>query len=451
MGATSIAFSVFKGLFLTELHMRLGHETLLEAKYRMKRQGKLMGLIVQKFGGTSVGNVERIRNAASRTAEELQNGNNVVVVVSAMGKTTDHLVDMANDISSAPSKREMDMLLTTGEQITIALFSMALAQNGIDAVSYTGWQAGIKTEPVHGNARIVDIEMDRIARDLESGKVVIVAGFQGVTDEGEITTLGRGGSDTTAVALAAALKADKCDIYTDVTGVFTTDPRYVKSARKLLSVSYDEMLELANLGAGVLHPRAVEFAKNYGLPLEVRSSMEKERGTIIEEENEMEQNLIVRGVAFEDQITRVSVLGVSTSLKGLSTIFTTLAQNHINVDIIVQSRTEAGLANISFSIKSNDLPEALDVLERNKETLNYQAVESETGLAKVSIVGSGMVSNPGVAAKMFEVLEGHGIQVKMVSTSEIKVSTVVDEKQMVNAVESLHEAFELYSEAVKTN
>lgn len=426
-------------------------ETLLEAKYRMKRQGKPMGLIVQKFGGTSVGNVERIRNAASRTAEELQNGNNVVVVVSAMGKTTDHLVDMANDISSAPSKREMDMLLTTGEQITIALFSMALSQNGIDAVSYTGWQAGIKTESVHGNARIVDIDTDRIARDLETGKVVIVAGFQGVTDDGQITTLGRGGSDTTAVALAAALKADKCDIYTDVTGVFTTDPRYVKSARKLLSVSYDEMLELANLGAGVLHPRAVEFAKNYGLPLEVRSSMEKERGTIIEEENEMEQNLIVRGVAFEDQITRVSVLGVSTSLKGLSTIFTTLAQNHINVDIIVQSRTEAGLANISFSIKSNDLPEALDVLERNKETLNYQAVESETGLAKVSIVGSGMVSNPGVAAKMFEVLEGNGIQVKMVSTSEIKVSTVVDEKQMVNAVESLHEAFELYSEAVKTN
>jgi aspartate kinase len=431
--------------------MRRRHETLLEAKYRMKRQGKRMGLIVQKFGGTSVGSVERIRNAASRTAEELQNGNNVVVVVSAMGKTTDHLVDMANDISSSPSKREMDMLLTTGEQITIALFSMALAQNGIDAVSYTGWQAGIKTEPVHGNARIVDIETDRLAKDLKSGKVVIVAGFQGVTDEGEITTLGRGGSDTTAVALAAALKADKCDIYTDVTGVFTTDPRYVKSARKLLSVSYDEMLELANLGAGVLHPRAVEFAKNYGLPLEVRSSMEKERGTIIEEENEMEQNLIVRGVAFEDQITRVSVLGVSTSLKGLSTIFTTLAQNHINVDIIVQSRTEAGLANISFSIKSNDLPEALDVLERNKETLNYQAVESETGLAKVSIVGSGMVSNPGVAAKMFEVLEGNGIQVKMVSTSEIKVSTVVDEKQMVNAVESLHEAFELYSEAVKTN
>lgn len=409
-----------------------------------------MGLIVQKFGGTSVGNVERIRNAASRTAEELQNGNNVVVVVSAMGKTTDHLVDMANEISSGPSKREMDMLLTTGEQVTIALFSMALQQNGIEAVSYTGWQAGIQTEAVHGNARIIDIDTHRIEKELNSGKVVIVAGFQGITEDSQITTLGRGGSDTTAVALAAALKADKCDIYTDVTGVFTTDPRYVKSARKLLSVSYDEMLELANLGAGVLHPRAVEFAKNYGLPIEVRSSMEKERGTIIEEENEMEQNLIVRGVAFEDQITRVSVLGVSTSLKGLSTIFTTLAQNHINVDIIVQSRTEADSANISFSIKSNDLSETLDVLESNKELLNYKAIESETGLAKVSIVGSGMVSNPGVAAKMFEVLEGNGVQVKMVSTSEIKVSTVIEEKQMVNAVESLHEAFELYSEAVRT-
>jgi aspartate kinase len=430
--------------------MRLGNKAPFRARNKKEKAGeRMMGLIVQKFGGTSVGTVEKIRNAASRTVEELQNGNNVVVVVSAMGKTTDHLVDMANEISGSPSKREMDMLLTTGEQITIALYSMALAQQGIEAVSYTGWQAGIKTEAVHSNARIMDIETDRINNDLKNGKVVIVAGFQGVTDDGEITTLGRGGSDTTAVALAAALKADKCDIYTDVTGVFTTDPRFVKSARKLHSVSYDEMLELANLGAGVLHPRAVEFAKNYGLPIEVRSSMEKERGTIIEEEIGMEQNLVVRGVAFEDQITRVSVLGVSTSLKGLSTIFTTLAQNHINVDIIVQSRTEADSANISFSIKSNDLTETLDVLERNKELLNYKAIESETGLAKVSIVGSGMVSNPGVAAKMFEVLEGHGVQVKMVSTSEIKVSTVIEEKQMVNAVESLHEAFELYSESVK--
>lgn len=408
-----------------------------------------MGLIVQKFGGTSVGSVERILNAAARIADEKQNGNEVVVVVSAMGKTTDQLVNMANEISSSPSKREMDMLLSTGEQVTIALLTMALLQNGIDAVSYTGWQAGISTESVHGNARILDIETSKLKADLNEGKVVVVAGFQGVTENGEITTLGRGGSDTTAVALAAALKADKCDIYTDVTGVFTTDPRYVKSARKLLSVSYDEMLELANLGAGVLHPRAVEFAKNYGLPIEVRSSMEKERGTIIEEENGMEQNLVVRGVAFEDQITRVSVIGVTNRYKGLSTIFTTLAQNHINVDIIIQNMTESSAATISFSIKSKDLAETLDVLESNKDLLNYSEIESETGLAKVSIVGSGMISNPGVAAKMFEILEANGVQVKMVSTSEIKVSTVIEETQMVKAVEALHEAFELYSEPVK--
>lgn len=408
-----------------------------------------MGLIVQKFGGTSVGSVERIRNAAARIADEKQNGNEVVVVVSAMGKTTDQLVNMANEISSSPSKREMDMLLSTGEQVTIALLTMALLQNGIDAVSYTGWQAGISTESIHGNARILDIETSKLKADLNEGKVVVVAGFQGVTENGEITTLGRGGSDTTAVALAAALKADKCDIYTDVTGVFTTDPRYVKSARKLLSVSYDEMLELANLGAGVLHPRAVEFAKNYGLPIEVRSSMEKERGTIIEEENGMEQNLVVRGVAFEDQITRVSVIGVTNRYKGLSTIFTTLAQNHINVDIIIQNMTESSAATISFSIKSKDLAETLDVLESNKDLLNYSEIESETGLAKVSIVGSGMISNPGVAAKMFEILEANGVQVKMVSTSEIKVSTVIEETQMVKAVEALHEAFELYSEPVK--
>ncbi len=441
MGATLIAFCV-----LAEIHKLLGR--IVQSQNTRKAGEPEMGLIVQKFGGTSVSNVERIRNAASRTAEELQKGNSVVVVVSAMGKTTDHLVNMANEISSSPSKREMDMLLSTGEQVTIALLSMALAQRGIEAVSYTGWQAGIKTEDIHGNARIVNIETEKIIRDLESGKVVIVAGFQGMTEAGEITTLGRGGSDTTAVALAAALSADKCDIFTDVTGVFTTDPRYVKSARKLLSISYDEMLELANLGAGVLHPRAVEFAKNYGLPIEVRSSIEKENGTIIEEENGMEQNLVVRGVAFEDQITRVTVLGLNQSFKGLSTIFTTLAKNQINVDIIIQSRTETETADLSFSIKSADLNQALEVLEKNKESLGYRAVESETGLAKVSIVGSGMISNPGVAAKMFEILEGNGVQVKMVSTSEIKVSTVICEKQMINAVESLHEAFGLYSAPV---
>lgn len=404
-----------------------------------------MGLIVQKFGGTSVGSVERILNVTESVKEETERGNKVVVVVSAMGKSTDQLVKLAKEISAQPNKREMDMLLTTGEQVTIALLSISLNEQGIETVSFTGWQAGIETETVHGNARIRKINTDAIESQLAAGKVVIVAGFQGVTEDGEITTLGRGGSDTTAVALAAALKAEKCDIYTDVTGVFTTDPRYIKKARKLLSVSYDEMLELANLGAGVLHPRAVEFAKNYHVQLEVRSSMEKIKGTVIEGEATMEQNLVVRGVAFEDEITKVTVLGLSKSLTSLSTIFTTLAQHHLNVDIIVQSTTEAGAANLSFSIKTEDLMETLSVLEDNKLVVNYEQLDAENRLAKVSIVGSGMVSNPGVAAKMFEVLAVNNILVKMVSTSEIKVSAVVEEKNMLKAVEALHEAFHLSS------
>ncbi|MFP5106543.1 aspartate kinase [Neobacillus sp. C211] len=402
-----------------------------------------MGIIVQKFGGTSVANVERILNVASCVKEETDRGNNVVVVVSAMGKSTDTLVGLAKEISAQPNKREMDMLLSTGEQVTIALLSMALNQQGLDAVSFTGWQAGIITEPVHGNARISNIKTSAIETELATGKVVIVAGFQGITEEGAITTLGRGGSDTTAVALAAALKADKCDIYTDVTGVFTTDPRYIKNARKLLSVSYDEMLELANLGAGVLHPRAVEFAKNYQVRLEVRSSMERVEGTVIEEEAAMEQNLVVRGVAFEDEITKVTVLGLANSLTSLSTIFSTLAENHLNVDIIIQSTTEGDTANLSFSIHTNDLLETLKVLEDNKAVLAYEQLDAENKLAKVSIVGSGMISNPGVAAKMFEVLAANNIQIKMVSTSEIKVSAVVEERNMLKAVEALHEAFEL--------
>lgn len=402
-----------------------------------------MGLIVQKFGGTSVGGAEKIVNVAERAIEEKNQGNDIVIVVSAMGKTTDQLVSLAADITSNPSKREMDMLLTTGEQVTIALLTMALQQKGYDAVSFTGWQAGIQTEPIHSNARIKNISTEKIKKNLADGKIVVVAGFQGTSESGEITTLGRGGSDTTAVALAAALQADKCDIYTDVTGVFTTDPRYVKKARKLLNVSYDEMLELANLGAGVLHPRAVEFAKNYQMPLEVRSSTERERGTIIEEEISMEENLIVRGVAFEDQITRVTVVGLPGSLTSLSTIFTTLAQNSINVDIIIQSTTQAEKANISFSIKSEDLKETLNVLEAHKQDLQYDRIESESGLAKVSIVGSGMISNPGVAASMFKVLADNKVEVKMVSTSEIKVSTVIEDSRMVEAVEAIHSAFDL--------
>ncbi|WP_057911506.1 aspartate kinase [Peribacillus muralis] len=402
-----------------------------------------MALIVQKFGGTSVGSVEKLKNVANRVIEEVEKGNEVVVVVSAMGKTTDKLVSMAQEISRIPSKREMDMLLTTGEQVTISLLTMALIEKGHEAISYTGWQAGMQTESVHGNARILDIDASKIQAKLQERKIVVVAGFQGSDVNGEITTLGRGGSDTTAVAIAAALHADRCDIYTDVTGVFTSDPRYIKGARKLHSISYDEMLELANLGAGVLHPRAVEYAKNYQIPLEVRSSMERESGTIIEEEATMEENLIVRGIAFEDSITRVTVYGLPQSLGALSTIFMTLAKNRINVDIIIQSMTAEDTTNLSFSIKSEDTEAALLVLENNKEQLAFDRVETEGGLAKVSIVGSGMVSNPGVAAEMFEVMANTGIQVKMVSTSEIKVSTVVNEKEMVKAVDSLHEAFKL--------
>ncbi|MCE4051235.1 MULTISPECIES: aspartate kinase [Bacillaceae] len=402
-----------------------------------------MGLVVQKFGGTSVGSAERIKHVAERVMEEKNRGNDVVVVVSAMGKTTDSLVKLAGEITEKPSKREMDVLLSTGEQITISLLAMALNEKNIDAISFTGWQAGMETEAVHGNARILNIKTERIEEHLMDGKVVIVAGFQGITEGGDITTLGRGGSDTTAVALAAALKADKCDIYTDVTGVYTTDPRFVKEARKLLSISYDEMLELANLGAGVLHPRAVEYAKNYQMPLVVRSSMEQEEGTIIEEEVSMEQNLVVRGVAFEDNITSVTVFGLKDPLTSLSTIFSTLASHHINVDIIIQSLTESKGTNLSFSIKDSDLGETVKVLEENKAVLGYDRVASEQGLAKVSIVGSGMISNPGVAADMFKVLAEQDIVIKMVSTSEIKVSTVIEKSNMVKAVETLHDAFDL--------
>jgi aspartate kinase len=408
-----------------------------------------LGIIVQKFGGTSVGTVERILNVANRVIQEKENGNQLVVVVSAMGKSTDQLVGLAGQITDKPSKREMDMLLTTGEQVTISLLAMALKEKGHDVISFTGWQAGIQTEARHGNARITNINPDPIRKELSEGKIVVVAGFQGFSDDRQITTLGRGGSDTTAVALAAALKADKCDIYTDVTGVYTTDPRYVKGARKLEAISYDEMLELANLGAGVLHPRAVEFAKNYSIPLEVRSSMENERGTIIEEETKMEQNLVVRGIAFEDQVTRVSVLGLRNELTTLSTIFSTLAKHGLNVDIIIQSTTSDNKTSISFSVKTGDLEDTISILEQHKSVLNYEKIESESGLAKVSIVGSGMVSNPGVAAEMFEVLANEGIEVKMVSTSEIKVSTVLSAVDMVTAVDILHSAFELSKEVAK--
>ncbi|MGX9135493.1 aspartate kinase [Rummeliibacillus sp. JY-2-4R] len=402
-----------------------------------------MNTLVVKFGGTSVATTKKIMNVAQRILHEIQNGYQIVVVVSAMGKTTDQLVEMAHEISETPSKREMDVLLTTGEQVTISLLTMALHKLGIAAQSFTGWQAGIVTEHVPSNARIENIAPNALKEALKAGKVAVVAGFQGIDDEGNITTLGRGGSDTTAVALASALDAERCDIYTDVDGVYTSDPRYVKGARKLQEMSYDEMLELANLGAGVLHPRSVEVAKNHNIKMSVRSSYEEVEGTILKEEVSVEKDLVVRGVAFESDIIRLTVYYEKAYTGSLANIFTTLAKNHINVDIIVQSIIEGTEPSVSFSVKKENLQDALNVLSEHQKTLGYHHLDHEGDLAKVSIVGSGMVSNPGVAASMFDRLYREGIPVKMVSTSEIKVSVVVPQEDMLKAANALHDEFNL--------
>ncbi|WP_342510887.1 aspartate kinase [Sporosarcina sp. FSL K6-1522] len=399
--------------------------------------------VVMKFGGTSVANPERIARAAKLAVGEVKRGNQVAVIVSAMGKTTDELLSLAKEVNPQAGSRELDMLLSTGEQVTASLLAMAIAAEGVKAQSYTGWQAGVTTESVHGNARIEQVTADRITSALDAGVVAVITGFQGMDANGEVTTLGRGGSDTSAVAVAIALNAAICDIYTDVEGVFTTDPRLIGKAKKLEEISYDEMLEIANLGAGVLHPRAVEFAKNHQMPLRVRPAHVDGEGTIIKEEIDLENNLIVRGVAFERDIVRVTVLYDTPFNGSLANIFTTLAQCHINVDIIVQTIREDAQPSVSFSIKKEDFAETMNVLETNKEALGYRRVEFEVGLAKVSIVGSGMVSNPGVAAQMFDTLRIASVPVKMVSTSEIKVSVVVPEPNMEKSVAALHEQFGL--------
>ena len=402
-----------------------------------------LGIIVQKFGGSSIATIERIKKVALLVEEEVKRNQKVVVVVSAMGDTTEELLQLAHQLSMDPSRREMDMLLSTGEVISMALLAITLNDRGMKAISLTGWQAGIQTEKVFGQARIVGIDTTKICQELDQGKVVIVAGFQGITKDGEITTLGRGGSDITAVALAASLKAERCDIYTDVPGVFSSDPRFVPEARQLSTLSYDEMLEMSNLGATVLHPRAVEFAKNYFIPLTVKSSFEQKPGSWITGETLMEDPLIVRGVTFEKDVAKITLFGLNNGASSLSSIFSPLAWHHINVDIIIQSTTRAGKTNISFSVKSKDLKDTLLVLEREKEAISYESLEWEPHLAKVSIIGSGMVSNPGVAAKMFENLWKENIDIKMVTTSEIKVSAVVKEQDVVRAARILHKTFEL--------
>ncbi|WP_391571552.1 aspartate kinase [Cohnella sp.] len=402
-----------------------------------------MSLIVMKFGGSSVGTTERMSRVAQRIVDKKLQGDRVVVVVSAMGDTTDDLIDKASEINANPPAREMDMLLTTGEQISVALLSMAIHKLGHGAKSYTGWQAGIVTEATHGKAKICDISPERIFAALDDGNIVIVAGFQGMSEAGEITTLGRGGSDTTAVALAAALKADMCEIYTDVDGIYSTDPRIVKCARKLDEISYDEMLELAHLGAAVLHPRAVEYAKHNKVNLVVRSSFTNNEGTLVREEAEMEQGIVVRGIAADKNVARISVLGVEDTPGVLADMFGALARNDINVDIIVQSGVQDGGADFSFTVSVADRQKALDVLASIKSEVPYREATFEEGLVKVSIVGAGMVSNPGVAAQMFEAISDVGVNIKMVSTSEIKVSCVIAAEPLQDVIRALHTAFGL--------
>jgi len=402
-----------------------------------------LSLIVMKFGGSSVGTPERMRRVAERILARRAEGHDIVVVVSAMGDTTDDLIDLAKQLNPNPPAREMDMLLTTGEQVSIALLAMTIQAMGGDAVSLTGWQAGISTEPVHGRARIADIAPSRIHEGLKAGRIVIVAGFQGVTADGEITTLGRGGSDTTAVALAAALKADLCEIYTDVDGVYSTDPRIVRNARKLDAITYDEMLELAHLGAAVLHPRAVEYAKQYNVTLVVRSSFTDREGTQVKEEAAMEKGIVVRGIAYDKNVARISIMGVEDVPGVLAKVFGALAEAGINVDIIVQSGVQDGKADFSFTVSGEDVDAAMHVIEQVRSIVPYREATSESGLVKVSIVGAGMVSNPGVAAQMFQTISSLGVNIKMVSTSEIKVSCVIGPEKFEDVVRALHTAYGL--------
>ena len=399
-------------------------------------------LIVKKFGGTSVANKERIYNVARRCIEDYKKGHSVVVVLSAMGDTTDDLLALANDINPKANKRELDMLLTTGEQVSVSLMAMAMHAMDVPAVSLNAFQVGMNCTSRYGNARFKRIDTDRINHELDSRKIVIVTGFQGITKYDDYATLGRGGSDTTAVALAAVLHADLCEIYTDVDGVYTADPRIVPNARKLPEITYDEMLELATAGAKVLHNRSVEMAKKYSVPMVVRSSLNESEGTIVKEVVKMEKMLIT-GVAADKNTARISVIGVEDRPGIAFKIFNKLAKNNINVDIILQSVGRDGTKDISFTVSQDDLKDALTILEENKEPLTIKNITHNEGVAKVSIVGAGMMTNPGVASKLFEALFNHGININMISTSEIRITVLVEESEIDKAVRAIHEKFDL--------
>lgn len=399
-------------------------------------------LIVKKFGGSSVANKERIFNVARRCVEDYKKGHDVVVVLSAMGDTTDELLALAKSINPNASKRELDMLLTTGEQVSVALMAMAMQAMDVSAVSLNAFQVNMSCTSRYGNARFKRIDSERIMNELDARKIVIVTGFQGVNKHGDYATLGRGGSDTTAVALAAALHADKCEIYTDVDGVFTADPRVVPSARKLDEITYDEMLELATSGAKVLHNRSVEMAKKYGVQMVVRSSLNETEGTVVKEVVKMEKMLIT-GVASDKNTARISVIGVEDKPGVAFKVFHRLAKNNINIDIILQSVGRDGSKDISFTVAQDDLEDAIKVLEENKEALTIKEIKHNASVAKVAIVGAGMMSNPGVASQMFEALFNSGININMISTSEIRITVLIDEKDVDRAVQAIHEKFAL--------
>ena len=402
-----------------------------------------MALYVHKYGGTSVGTSERIKNVAGKVAAARARGDNIVVVVSAMSGETNKLVAYAHEIQETPSPREMDVLLSTGEQVTMALLAMALQQNGCPAVSYTGWQVRIVSDSAHNKARIVSIDTERMTADIEAGKVVVVAGFQGVTADGDITTLGRGGSDTTAVALAAALKADECLIYTDVDGVYTTDPRVEPRARRLDRITFEEMLEMASLGSKVLQIRSVEFAGKYNVPLRVLSSFKDGPGTLISYEDTNVEEALISGIAFNRDEAKLTIMGVPDRPGIASRILGPIAEANIEIDMIVQNNADDQTTDFTFTVNRNEYRKAFNILEKTCKELGGRQVTGDDKIVKVSIVGVGMRSHAGIAAKMFEALAKESINIRMIATSEIKISVVVDEKYLELAVRALHETFEL--------
>ncbi len=410
-----------------------------------------MALIVQKYGGTSVGSIERINAVADRIIEYKEQGNDLVVAVSAMSGETNRLIALAEAIKPNPKGRELDVLLSTGEQVTIALLSMALETRGYPARSYTGGQVRILTDSMHNKARILNIDEDKIKSDLAKGRVVVVAGFQGVDEDGNITTLGRGGSDTTAVALAAALKADECQIYTDVDGVYTTDPRIVSKARRLEAVTYEEMLEMSSLGAKVLQIRSVEFAQKYNVPLRVLSSFQEGEGTLITSEDNIMEQVQISGITANRDEAKVTLLGVPDKPGVAVAILGPVADAGIEVDMIIQNVGADGTTDFTFTVHRNDYNQTMEILNQVKKDLNARAVEGDDKIVKVSVVGIGMRSHAGIASKMFSALSEEGINIQMISTSEIKISVVVEEKYLELSVRSLHSAFGLDEEENTVN